>query len=214
MRALPTTLLAAGVIALGGLAVAAEIRNAHVLTVQLPDGTVEHIHYIGDTPPKVSFQSAPASMVAFAPMMDPAGPDPAFAQMARMSAAMDQQAAMMLQQAHSLQARALAGPGGLVSVDMSALPPGAQGYSMVSTMSGSGVCTRSVQYTSAGDGQAPKVLTKTSGDCGAATSTSLPAARPAPMARPAPAASPEAPRMTEASYHPGAGALVQGRSDP
>src|SRR6478735_12258519 len=43
---------AAGVAALAGAAFAAD-RNAHLLKVVLPDGSVEQIHYIGDVAPQV-----------------------------------------------------------------------------------------------------------------------------------------------------------------
>ena len=46
------------------------------------------------------------------------------------------------------------------------LPPGATGYTVISTLSGSGVCTRTIQYHSTGHGQ-PQVLTRTSGQCAA-----------------------------------------------
>jgi hypothetical protein len=202
MRPLSTVLLAGAIVAgLAGLA-AAEIKNTHLLTVRLPDGSIEQIRYTGDTPPRVSVNN-PAPFMAFAPIADPFGDDPAFVALARMSAAMDQQADAMLHQVADLPRPALNGSGGLMTVDATQLPPGVSGYSFVSTISGSGVCTQSMEYTSAGNGQAPKILTKSSGDCGATPS----ARRPAVVAAPAPApAVSEGPRMTQASYHPPVGA--------
>ena len=68
---------------------------------------------------------------------------------------MDQQAAAMLREVESLQ-------GGMLS----RLPRGASGYSFVSTMSGTGVCTRSVRITYNGGNAPPKMVSSSSGDCG------------------------------------------------
>jgi hypothetical protein len=66
-------------------------------------------------------------------------------------------------------------------------PPGSQSYSFVSTMSGSGVCTRSVEITSMGNGAAPRVVSHSSGNCGSAEgnpgSVNLPGA-PLPAKQP------------------------------
>jgi hypothetical protein len=51
---------------------------------------------------------------------------------------------------------------------MTGLPAGVRGYSIVSTISGNGVCSRSVEISSRGDGAKPTVLTHTSGDCAGA----------------------------------------------
>src|SRR5690349_18052718 len=68
MRHLRKTVLAgAAAIALvgvAGLAVAA-IKNAHVLDVRLPDGSLAHIRYVGDTPPTVTFAAAPPAHIRY-----------------------------------------------------------------------------------------------------------------------------------------------------
>jgi hypothetical protein len=51
---------------------------------------------------------------------------------------------------------------------IAALPAGAREYQFVSTVSGHGVCSRSVAIASQGNGAAPRVVRHTSGDCGAA----------------------------------------------
>jgi hypothetical protein len=189
MRLLKTALFA-GVAVLGvaGLAAAAS-NDAHVLNLRLPDGSVEQIRYTGDTPPQVRLAQPAPAFIVYNP----------FAEMARISAAMDRQEAMMMQQASSLQA--VAGPHGLIQVDVSHLPAGVQGFSMVSTLSGNGVCTQSVQYTSTGDGEPAKVLTKTSGDCAAAPRAQLGmGAAPVPARAPAPAMAPKGSRLIQASY--------------
>jgi hypothetical protein len=122
--------------------------RVHVLTLQLPGGGVGQIQYTGDVAPLVVFM--PTSRIAM-PMMDV---DPS-ATLNRISAMMDQQAAAMLREVESLQGDMLLG-----------LPRGANGYSFVSTMSGSGVCTRSVQITYSGGNAPPRMVSSSSGDCG------------------------------------------------
>jgi hypothetical protein len=164
-KAIAAGAAAIALVGVAGLA-AAEIKNAHVLDVRLPDGSLAHIRYVGDTPPTVSFAPAPMALSIFSPMSDdPFGPGPAFAALERITQAMDRQADAMLREAS-------AGPGlftgsDLTPVDVGNLPPGAQGFSMVSTLSGDGVCTRSVEYRSLGDGWSPQVVTRTSGACAA-----------------------------------------------
>jgi hypothetical protein len=60
------------------------------------------------------------------------------------------------------------------------LAPGAQGYSFVSSFSGSGVCSRSVEIIADGHGDRPRVLTRTTGDCGASPQPAQRALEPAP----------------------------------
>jgi hypothetical protein len=127
----------------------AEDGHLHVLTLQMPGGGVEQIEYYGDVAPRVVLM--PASRMVAAPMMDV---DP-FATLNRITAMMDQQAAAMLREVEGLQGRMLPG-----------LPRGASGYSFVSTMSGTGVCMRSVQITYNGGNAPPRIVSGSSGDCG------------------------------------------------
>jgi hypothetical protein len=48
------------------------------------------------------------------------------------------------------------------------LPPRTESYSMVSTWSGNGVCTQSVEITSPANGGKPRVVSHSSGNCGSA----------------------------------------------
>lgn len=167
MRPLRKAILAgAAAIALVGVAglAAAAIKNAHVLDVRLPDGSLAHIRYVGDTPPTVSFAPSPMALSIPSPASDLFGPDSPFAALEQVSRAMDRQAEAMLREASAQSRLAVTGPD-LMQVDVGKLPPGAQGFSMVSAMSGSGVCTRSVEYRSLGDGKPPQVVTRTSGAC-------------------------------------------------
>ncbi len=123
--------------------------QVHVLTLQMPGGGVEQIEYTGEVAPQVVF--VPTSRMVAVPMMDV---DP-FATLSRISAMMDQQAAAMLREVESLQGGMFPG-----------LPRGASGYSFVSTMSGTGVCTRSVRITYNGGNAPPQMVSSSSGDCG------------------------------------------------
>jgi hypothetical protein len=144
----------------GALSVAAAAQDTHVMTVRLPGGAVERIRYSGDVPPQVEVTAGAmpfdvAWPVAFF------GPDSPFAEMNRISAEMDRRMTAMIRNAD-----ALAADPGLTEIEAGKLPPGAESYSVVSSMSGNGVCTRSVQITSRGEGQKPQVLSRTYGDCG------------------------------------------------
>jgi hypothetical protein len=153
----------AGIILAGIAGMArAQTPDVHVLTLRLPDGRVEQIRYTGSVPPTVVL--APDTM---ATSFAPASP---FAQLARMSADMDRQAAVMLR-----------------TINDMAMSNGA-GLGMSPVMSGPGVCSRSVQITFTGNNRAPHVVSRTAGDCGPAQSEATPATLPnAPVPHRAPA---------------------------
>jgi hypothetical protein len=143
--------LAAGIGLLGlagatGIAAAQEPAT-HVMTVPLPGGGIARITYTGDVAPRVAFEPAPI------PWTSAFGPYSPFAELERISAEMNREAAALFQQIDSGQLAA-----------------------------GPGYCMQSVQITSLGDGSPPKVVTHTSGNCGPSGGTSgtvgLPAARP------------------------------------
>lgn len=167
MRPFRKVILAgAAAIALAGAAglAAAEIKNAHVLDVRFPDGTLAHIRYVGDTAPTVSVAPEGMTLSILSRASDPFWPESPFAALERISEAMDRQADAMFREMSTQSALALTGPD-LTQVDVGKLPPGVQGYSVVSTISGGGVCTRSVQYRSLAEGKPPQVVTRTSGAC-------------------------------------------------
>jgi hypothetical protein len=148
----------------------------HVLTVQLPGGGVEHIRYTGDVPPTiiVAPMVAPGG-AAFAPMPAFFGANSPFAMMDSISVEMDQEAASLMRRVESLAGAPMPGAGPLTEAAFGQIPPGASGYSLVSTMTGNGVCTESMQITYSGNG-APKIVSSRSGDCGPATGGAAPAA--------------------------------------
>jgi len=188
-------LASAAALAIAGLAgtAAAHSINSHVLNVRLPDGSVEHIRYTGDQPPAVSFAPLPASP-GFQPADSFFGVGSPFAVMDRISAMMDRDADAMLRRMSRLDRMTFDHPG-VLSVDLRDLPPGAEGYSSVSTMSGGHVCTRTMEYDATGHGK-PRVKTSVSGDCSGAGHPSFDA----------PAFTPDRGRssskLIEASYHP------------
>jgi hypothetical protein len=170
MRKIRTAVLA-GVAAVAtiGTALAAS-HDGHVMKVGLPDGTVARIEYEGEVAPKVAV--VPASSVAPIAWLDPFGPAP-FALFDRIAADMDQQSDLMMRQVRAWPLPAMAGDGKIDLTALRSLPPGTVSYSFVSTTNGGSTCSRSVQVTSLGSGQQPKVVSNSSGDCGEAPSATV-----------------------------------------
>lgn len=140
---------------------AAKSPSGHTLTIRLPGGGIEQIRYEGDVAPEVVVGRdgwARESLGWPAAFFGASSP---FAQMERISAEMDRQMAIMLANADALAVN----PGWITQVDARKLP-GTESYSFVSTMSGSGVCGRSVEITSTGNGQKPHVISHSYGNCG------------------------------------------------
>jgi len=151
-------------VGLAGMALAqtpASPQGTHVLTVRLPNGQVEQVRYTGDVPPTVTL----------APDVAPTGyaPGSPFAMLERMSADMDRQAAALFQALDTIPA-----PG----VERFGPTLGTEGFGIVPALAGPGVCSRSVQITFMGNGQAPHVVSRTAGDCGPAGGSAAPAALP------------------------------------
>jgi hypothetical protein len=185
-------LASVAVAGLAGLAHAGQ-PDVKTMTVQLPGGGTEQIEYTGDVAPQVILEPAAAAAPADAAFPF-ASADP-FAAIAQISAEMDSQAAAMMNAMNAMTAGALASPGALVPADALQLPPGGARYSFVSSLSGGagGACMRSVEITAMGNGQAPRVVSQSSGDCGGAPGMASPAgAEPAALpAAPAPVQQPQ-----------------------
>lgn len=190
MRFKNLALAAAAVVGAAGLTgvAAAAIQNSHTITIQLPDGATAHIRYFGDTPPEVRVEP----MAGFAPLSwggpDIGLADPAFTQLRQAIAEMNRQADLMLAESQDLL-DAAPQPSGLQHANLGNLPPGVTGYSVVSTLTPKGVCSRSVEYRSSADGR-PQVVTRTSGDCGDESAAS----------GLAPSNKTNAPRLTSVAY--------------
>jgi len=178
-------LIGAAVLAAAGLAgaTAGELANTRVLTVRLPDGSIERIRYLGDQPPQITFAEEPTPLLS--PRYESFGVDSPFAMLDRMSAEMDREAEAILNETARLRDSALLPPDALTPADFRKLPPGSRAFSAFSTLSGGHVCTRSVEYSASPDGGRPRIVTRTSGDCGPDHRRSLPsgARRPAEPVR-------------------------------
>ena len=180
MRSLRTAALAGiAALAVAGTALAAA-NDTHILKVAMPDGSVARIAYRGDVPPQVAV--APARVITPIAWFDASDAAP-FATFDRIMAEMDRQTATMMQQVAAMQAGPTMGESGPSFEVLQSMPAGMVHYSMVSTSGGSGTCSRSMQVTSMGAGEKPKVVSSSSGDCG--PSATVPAA--AGASRPTPA---------------------------
>ncbi len=162
MRAVKPLVLA-GLAAVGVAGYAAFARagtpDVQTMTVQLPGGGIEEIEYTGDAPPQVSLM--PAVPAVSDEIANP------FAALQQISAELDQQAAAMMNAMDAMAAGAMGQPGPLVPASFGPMPPGSTSYSFISSVSGGsgGACMQSLQITAMGNGQAPQVLSRTSGDC-------------------------------------------------
>jgi len=164
-----------GAVALAGTGYAAD-RAIHTMNVDLPDGSVAQVHYVGDRKPDVRI--VPVRVAAV-----PVAVDPMFVDFDRMFADMQRRHdAMMRQVAAMQQAMPVAADGGIDMAAFRNMPAGTVSYSYVSTTSGKdGTCTQSMTMASYGKDQQPKVEKKSSGDCTAMGQTVIPAvATPAP----------------------------------
>jgi hypothetical protein len=162
MRKIRTAVLA-GVAAVAAIGTAlAASHDSPVMKVGLPDGTVARVEYEGDVAPKVTV--APVSSVAPITWLDPFEPA-AFAPFDRIAADMDRQSDLVMRQVRALPLPAMADDGKIDLTALRSLPPGTVSYSFVSTTNGGSTCSRSVQVTSLGSGQPPKVVSNSSGDC-------------------------------------------------
>jgi hypothetical protein len=177
---------AIGVAGLSGAAVAQDL-STHVMTVVMPGGGVAEIRYTGSVPPQVVFNPAPAPLSAFAPYGAFFGPASPFAELERISAAMDREAASLMHQAEMLTRMPAFATNQPIEAVLGSMPPGTAGYTMVSTWSGNGVCTQSVEITTPANGGKPRVVSQSSGNCGSTPGTMGPVGTPtvpAPTQRP------------------------------
>jgi len=180
------TLLVAGAasLVLAGAAIAAS-EKMHVMSVHLPDGSIEQVHYSGDVAPKIVM--LPATQVSPVSFFESAfGPDSTFAMMDRISAQMEAQTDAMMRQASMLAAQSANGHA-VTPTSAATMPAGSFHYTMVSTTSGSRGCTQTVQITSTGQGQQPRVINTSSGDCNVPRPGASTAALPNAQAEPTPA---------------------------
>jgi hypothetical protein len=161
-KSLMTGIAAVALTGICTVAIAGE-NAVHSMTVALPEGGTAVIQYTGAVAPKVNFDADPVAAEFF-------GPASPFAAFQRLSAQMNLEMAAMMRQADAvaMQLPRIDQP---LNADLRNLPAGVTEYSIVSTTNGNGFCSRSMEITSIGNGQKPKVVTRASGDCGDAQST-------------------------------------------
>ena len=190
MRKIRASVLAgAAMIGAAGAAVAA-IQDTHVMKVDLPDGSVARIEYSGNVAPKVVVAPGPAlpTTIGYLAPFDVAP----MALFDRVFEQMDRQTDRMLRQVAALDAQPVQANGQLNIAARGGLPAGMVRYSFIAAADGKGLCSRSVQVTSLGTGQPPKVISSASGNCaGGPDRTGMPA-RPQPQVPSATSSAPSA----------------------
>jgi hypothetical protein len=162
-------LVAGAAAAIAGTALAGT-SSSHVMDVALPDGSVAHVEYVGNVPPKVTV--APVTVTRDAWMSGL----PSFAGFDRMFEQMDRQMRQIEQMARQPTGTSGTAPGMNVA-SYGNLPAGADSVSVVSVSNGASSCTRTTEVVSQGPGKLPKITTNVSGNCGAES-------QPAPGAAP------------------------------
>ncbi|MBV8455902.1 MAG: hypothetical protein JO122_04735 [Acetobacteraceae bacterium] len=181
MRNVRTAILVAvaalAVAGLSGVAAARDL-NTHVMTVEVPGGGVAEIRYTGDVPPQVVLSPTPTTLSALPPFGAFFGSASPFAELERLSAVMDREAPSLMRQAELLARGPAFGGNQLIEAGPRSLPPGTTSYTMVSTWSGNGVCSQSVEITSPANGGKPRVVSHSSGNCGSAPSVVGPVGTP------------------------------------
>ncbi len=168
MRFTRTAILAGGAALLVAGTAAFAADKLHTMNVNLPDGSVAHIEYVGKVAPKVMVQPADPVPVAF---IDP------FAQFDRIAAEMQAQQQALIRQANALeQAAAHAGAGapGAPGVTLVGDLPAGTHFTYVSSTTDANGCTRTVEYSSDGKSQQPKVTKTSAGSCDAAEPEAAP----------------------------------------
>jgi hypothetical protein len=133
---------AAAILAVGSVA-SAKAPQQHVMTIALPFGGVETVHYSGDQPPTVEWSDMPSAVAA---------PAWSLGNFDHIAAAMNREMAALDQQMAALERHAAAAPDGIFNA---------------STAGGKGAfCAESIQMTQTGN-QAPHIVRHTYGACGA-----------------------------------------------
>jgi hypothetical protein len=201
MRFVRTAIIAAGAsAALAGAAIAAR-NDSKMMLIALPDGSVEHVRYEGDVAPEVMFVRDPAPAGMFTAAFGPGSP---FVEMERISAVMEAHAQAMMRQAAAMQAQMPAANGkGIVMTNAAGQPVGVMHYSYVSSTTTADGCTQTVQYSSDGSNNQPKLIRTSTGSCG--TAKAAPAITPtsaAPAPRPAPKITPTSAPKPLATFTP------------
>ena len=162
MRKLRTAVLTGiAALAVAGAALAAG-RDMHIMELGLPDGSVARIEYAGNVAPRVTV--APAPGVVPVGFLDAVDSSP-FAAFDRIAASMDRDMDEMVHEIGALQPALPSADGKFNLAALSKLLPGTVSYQFVSTSNGNDISSRSVEMTSYGPDQKPKIVSRSSGDC-------------------------------------------------
>lgn len=145
-----------------GLAAASDAL--HTMTVKSPDGGTVTIHYTGNVAPQVAF--APATQAAAITRFNAP-----FLMMDRIAAQMDRQMNDMIARANAMMAH-LPDANPAISASFWNMPINPGGLSAIAAGGKGAFCMKSMEITSAGDGKAPHVVTRTAGNCGGSGPTS------------------------------------------
>lgn len=124
-------------------------------------GTASHT---GEAASKVAFHTDPFDLDG--PAFTAFGVMPSFVALDRLAASMDRDMDDFLHQVASLERLAAVPP--MTKLPLQMLPAGGTSYSLVSETVGNRTCTRMVQITQRAPGAKPQIVSKTSGNCGAA----------------------------------------------
>jgi hypothetical protein len=139
------------------------------MDVPLPDGSIAHVEYVGNVPPKVT--------VAQRPYGEADGPwamaFPSFAGFDRMMAEMQRRSDEMMRQAQQMSRQPAAAAPYIASYGNN-MPAGGTSTTIVSVSNNGVTCTRTTEVVSQGPGKAPKVTSNASGQCGAAAQSKGP----------------------------------------
>lgn len=192
MRKVRTAVLTGmAALAVAGVGLAAA-RDTHTLKVDLPDGSVARLEYSDDVAPKVML--APVSHAVPVALVSEFDRAP-FAALDQIAAEMDRQAAAMVHEAAQLEALPMLTQDKLKMVALSKLAPGTMHYELVSTTGASGTCRRSVEITSYGSDEKPRIVSTSSSDCRPLDRTPRPVRLDTPDYSPTPGLA--KPRMAE-----------------
>lgn len=168
MPKLRTALIAGGASLLFAGAAFAAAEKLNTMSVALPDGSVAHITYVGDTAPRVAIDPVDSRQaIAYDP----------FVQMERDMAAMQQRSAQLMQRTAEMQRSADTQHPEQIVVSGN-LPAGnTYSYTSITSSNGKNFCTQTVQWSSDGKNAEPKITRASSGDCDSAKiKTPVPAA--------------------------------------
>jgi hypothetical protein len=148
-------------VALAGTALAAR-PDTHKMTVALPYGGTAIIEYQGDIAPKVRITPTTVwSPVGIAHV-------PSFSWFDELAASLDRQVDAIMRQANTIPSPSRVSGIHPNVAALSAMPAGTSSYSVVSTTTSRGTCTRTVETTAMGVGRPPKIVARSSGNCTAA----------------------------------------------